>query len=156
MSEPVILVASGDLRPAANQLCWPAQKAVEDALAEQIRRLGREVRRGHPIDPEKGHGFIDSQQYGMEVFRQIPADAPLIVVEAVWQYSHHVLAGLLTHKGPILTVANWSGQWPGLVGMLNLNGSLTKAGVRYSTLWSEQFTDPFFRSQLRSWLQTGT
>ena len=72
MSQPVILVASGDLRPAANQLCWPAQKAVEDAVSEQIRRLGREVRRGHPIDPKKGHGFIDSQRYGMEVFRQIP------------------------------------------------------------------------------------
>ena len=36
----------------------------------------------------------------------------LIVAEAVWQYSHHVLPGLLTHRGPILTVANWSGQRP--------------------------------------------
>src|SRR5260370_20203582 len=34
------------------------------------------------------------------------------------------LSGLLTHRGPILTVANWSGTWPGLVGMLNLNGSM--------------------------------
>ena len=95
---------------------------------EAIRREGREVRRGHPYDPVKQHGFIDSQKHGMEVFREIPPDAPLIVVEAVWQYSHHVLPGLYTHRGPILTVANWSGEWPGLVGMLNLNGSLTKAG----------------------------
>jgi hypothetical protein len=29
--------------------------------------------------------------------------------------------------------------------MLNLNGSLTKAGVAYSTLWSEDFTDAAFR-----------
>jgi hypothetical protein len=28
--------------------------------------------------------------------------------------------------------------------MLNLNGSLTKAGVKYSTLWSADFTDDFF------------
>ena len=28
--------------------------------------------------------------------------------------------------------------------MLNLNASLTKAGVAYSTLWSEDFTDEFF------------
>ena len=54
-------------------------------------------------------------------------EAPLIVAEAVWQYSHHVLAGLTTHRGPILTVANWSGQWPGLVGLLNLNGSLRQS-----------------------------
>ena len=59
----------------------------------------------------------------------------------------------MNHQGPILTVANWSGQWPGLVGMLNLNGSLTKAGVDYSTLWSEDFSDDFFTSALGSWIQ---
>src|SRR5207249_3836472 len=67
----------------------------------------------------------------------------------------HVLAGLTTHRGPILTVANWSGTWPGLVGLLNLNASLTKAGVSYSTLWSENFTDAFFRNGLRQWLTEG-
>ncbi|HEX4170783.1 MAG TPA: fucose isomerase, partial [Bryobacteraceae bacterium] len=86
------------------------------------------------------------------VFRSIPESAPLVVVEAVWQYSHHILPGLTTHKGPILTIANWSGQWPGLVGLLNLNGSLTKAGVKYSTLWSEEFTDDYFLSRLKLWL----
>jgi len=91
----------------------------------------------------------------MDVFRSLDSRAPLIVAESVWQYSHHVLAGLTTHQGPILTLANWSGTWPGLVGLLNLNGSLTKAGVRYSTLWSEKFTDDFFKNQLRKWLTRG-
>jgi hypothetical protein len=89
---------------------------------------------------------------GMQVFSSLDTNAPVIVVEAVWQYSHHVLAGLTTHKGPILTVANWSGQWPGLVGMLNLNGSLTKAQVPYTTLWSDDFTDDYFTSRLKAWL----
>lgn len=120
---------------------------------EAIRRNGRDVRRGHPYRPEKGHGFIDSQKYGLEVFRQIPPEAPIVVVVAVWQYSHHVYPGLLTHRAPILTVANWSGQWPGLVGLLNLNACLTKAGVRYSTLWSADFTDEFFLDGLRRWLK---
>ena len=80
---------------------------------EAIRREGRDVQRGHAYDPAKGHGFIDSQKHGMEVFRNIPPNAPLIVAEAVWQYSHHVLHGLLTHRGPILTVANWSGAVAG-------------------------------------------
>src|SRR5208282_5786103 len=106
-------------------------------------------------DRQKRHGFIDSQKMGMEVFRRIDASAPLIVAESVWQYSHHVLAGLFTHHGPVLTVANWSGTWPGLVGMLNLNASLTKAGVKYSTLWSEKFSDPFFKNGLRQWLADG-
>ena len=66
----------------------------------------------------QGHGFISSQRMGIEVFRCIPPEAPVVVAEAVWQYSHHVLAGLRTHRGPILVVANWSGQFPGLVGLL--------------------------------------
>ncbi len=148
----IVLVASGDLRLSANQVCWAAQEKAEEAVMAAIRREGREVRRGHPYDPEKGHGFIDSQKYGMEVFRQIPAESPLVVCEAVWQYSHHVFAGLLTHQGPILTVANWSGEWPGLVGLLNLNAGLTKAGVKYSTLWSADFQDEFFVQGLRRWL----
>jgi hypothetical protein len=155
MFSPVYLVASGDLRPSANQLCWRAQKAVEDALGAALKRFDSEPRRAHPYLPEKGHGFIDSQRYGMDIFRKIPVDAPVIVIEAVWQYSHHVLAGLFQHKGPILTVANWSGQWPGLVGMLNLNASLTKAGVRYDTLWSKDFSDEYFLSRLKSWLEGG-
>ncbi len=153
MSQPVVLIASGDLRLSANQKCWPAQKRAEEAVMAAVRGEGREIRRGHAEIPEKGHGFIDGQKYGMEVFRQIPPDAPLMVVEAVWQYSHHVLHGLLFHQGPILTVANWSGEWPGLVGMLNLNGCLTKAGKKYSTLWSADFTDEFFLRGLRAWLK---
>jgi L-fucose isomerase-like protein len=152
MAEPVILISSGDLRLAANQKCWPAQERVEAAVTQAIRDAGREVHRGHPVDPVEKHGFIDSQKRGMEVFRKISPTAPLVVVEAVWQYSHHVLSGLYTHKGPILTVANWSGEWPGLVGMLNLNGSLTKAGVKYDTLWSKDFRDSFFLDGLRRWL----
>ena len=152
---PIQLIASGDLRLSANQTCWPAQHAMESALAAAVAAEGRELVRAHPYKEDEKHGFIASQREGIEVFRNIDPDAPLIVAEAVWQYSHHVLAGLTTHRGPILTVANWSGQWPGLVGMLNLNGSLTKAGVKYATLWSEDFTDDFFRTELRRWLKTG-
>jgi hypothetical protein len=151
----VLLISSGDLRLAANQTCWPAQKEMEAALAAAVKKEGFVLKRAHAVDKVKRHGFIDSQKMGMAVFRNIDPDAPLIVAEAVWQYSHHVLAGLTTHRGPILTVANWSGQWPGLVGLLNLNASLTKAGVKYSTLWSEEFTDAFFKQGLKQWLHSG-
>ena len=152
MSSSVFLIASGDLRLSANQMCWPAQKAAEDALIRAIQNLGPHVERAHPFVPEKGHGFIDSQRYGLEIFEKIPATAPVIIVEAVWQYSHHVLGGLIHHRGPILTVANWSGQWPGLVGMLNLNACLAKAGVPYDTLWSTDFSDAQFLKYLETWL----
>merc|ERR1711991_290858 len=57
--------------------------------------------------------------------------------------------------GPILTVANWSGEWPGLVGLLNLNASLTKMNKKYSTIWSVNFDDEFFLSKIEEWLKTG-
>ncbi len=153
MSEPILVVANGDLRLAANQACWPVQAQVEDSVRDAIRSLGHDVQRAHLYDPAKRHGFIDSQKRGIEVFRAIDPNCPLIVIEAVWQYSQQILPGLLGHRGPILTVANWSGQWPGLVGLLNLNASLRKAGKAFSTLWSVDFTDRFFVDGLKLWLE---
>jgi hypothetical protein len=154
-SKIVLLVASGDLRASANEVCWPAQHAMEKILAAAVAQLGYKLVRAHPYKPAQKHGFISSQKEGMAIFANLDPTTPLIVAEAVWQYSHHVLAGLISHQAPILTVANWSGTWPGLVGMLNLNGSLTKAGVKYSTLWSEDFSDDYFLTGLASWLKTG-
>src|SRR3989440_6647752 len=151
----VLLIANGDLRLLANQKCWAEQSKMEQTLRTALQREGYSLVRAHPYKDDQGHGFIGSQKEGMEVFRAIDPKAPLIVAEAVWQYSHHILHGLISHKGPILTAANWSGTWPGLVGMLNLNGSLTKAGVKYSTIWSEDFTDDLFTGYLQTWLAKG-
>ncbi len=154
-SKRITLIASGDLRLSANRNCWPEQEKMESAVIRAIEAEGYEIARGHPYDPLKRHGFIDSQTYGREVFKSIDPDAPLVIAFSAWQYSHHVLHGLTTHRGPILTVANWSGTWPGLVGMLNLNGCMAKAGISYSTLWSEDFSDDAFKAGLRSWLTEG-
>ena len=60
--------------------------------------------------------------------------------------------------GPIAG-RSWSWQLerdvPGLVGLLNLTASLTKAGVEYSSLWSVDFTDEWALDGLRTWLETG-
>jgi L-fucose isomerase-like protein len=150
-----VLIANGDLRLSANQVCWTAQAEMEAKIIAACAGEGVKVKRGHPYDPDLQHGFIWNQRMGMDVFKSIKPTTPLIVAEAVWQYSHHVLAGLRDHRGPILTIANWSGQWPGLVGLLNLNGSLTKMGVNFSSLWSEDFSDEFFLNGLREWIKTG-
>ncbi len=147
------MVASGDLRLSANQECWPAQAEMESALTAALAKEGLFVRRAHPYDESLRHGFIWSQRMGMDVFQSIPKESRVVVAEAVWQYSYHVLAGLRDHRGPILTVANWSGQWPGLVGLLNLNACLVKMGVRFSTTWSEKFSDDFFVSGVRQWVR---
>ncbi|WP_461165100.1 fucose isomerase [Arthrobacter sp. R4-81] len=152
----VYTVASGDLRLSANTAGWPTQQKLEADFSAAVERFGFQVHRAHEVDPETGHGFIDSQRAGLEVFRNVPATAPLVVVDAVWQYSHHVLAGLRSHQGPILIVANWAGDFPGLVGLLNLTASLTKAGVAYSSLWSKDFTDEWATEKVGEWLETGT
>jgi hypothetical protein len=151
----VYLIANGDLRLSANQNCWEEQSKMEAKLSAALASEGRELLRAHPFDESKGHGFIDSQKMGLEVFRGMDPQAPLIVAESVWQYSQHILPGLYTHQGPILTVANWSGAWPGLVGLLNLNGSLLKMGKPFSSLWSLDFNDDFFLNGLRRWLSKG-
>lgn len=149
------LIASGDLRESANTAGWPTQVALEAGVTSVFESLGWSVVRANSVDPVTGHGFISSQRMGMTVFKSIPTDAPLIVAEAVWQYSHHVLHGLRTHRGPILTVANFAGDWPGLVGLLGLNGGLTKMGRAYSTAWSVDFQDQWFIDAVQAWIETG-
>src|ERR1035437_5236801 len=152
----VVLVTSGDSRQSANRVCWPAQEELERKLTSCFLNEGVAVRRAFPVDLDAGHGFISTQRMGMDVFTGIDPNANLVFATAAWQYSHHVLPGMRSHRGPILTVANWSGQWPGLVGLLNLNGSLVKAGVPFSTLWSKDFTDEYFLTRLKEWIDHKT
>ena len=157
-AEPKTLyvVANGDLRLTTNVKTWAKQQEVEGQFAAAAAEAGWSVKRAHDVDPETGHGFIDSQKRGMEVFRSVPKDAPLVVVESVWQYSHHLLHGLRDHEGPILVVANFAGDFPGLVGLLNLTGSMIKAGIDHSALWSKDFTDDWFKGKFDEWLKKGT
>ena len=106
----VLMAASGDLRQSANETCWPAQEAMEKQIVDALAAFNVEVERAHPYDPVLRHGFIASQKQGLEVFAKVDPDLPIVVAEAVWQYTNHVLPGLISHRGPILTVANWSGN----------------------------------------------
>lgn len=151
----VYLITSGDLRESANIAGWAVQSEVERAVTRAFDTLGWAVARPFSVDPATGHGYISSQRMGLNVFANIPAEAPLVVAIANWQYSHHVLPGLRTHRGPILTLANFAPDWPGLVGLLNLNASLTKIGKPYSTIWSRDFTDEWFLRGLSEWTETG-
>jgi hypothetical protein len=150
------LVTSGDSREPANVASWPTQVELERIIATELDRNGWEVRRAAPVSEGAPHGFVSSQREGIEVFKSIPPEAPVVVAIANWQYSHHVLPGLRTHRGPVLTVANFSGRWPGLVGLLNLNAGLTKMGRDYSTLWTVDGTDKWFQEGIREWTASGT
>ena len=47
-------------------------------------------------------------------------------------------------KARILIVDDHPIVREGLVGLLNLNACLSKMGVKYSTIWSKDFSDEFF------------
>jgi hypothetical protein len=152
----ILLVTNADLRESANVECWPVQAKFEarlhDVLAE---KFGITLHRAHPVKADKGHGFISSQREGSDLFARIDPDAPVIVLLTAWQYSHHLAASLLHHRGKILLLANFDGTWPGLVGMLCLAGTLTSLGKPCARLWSENFDDAFFLDGLRRWLDGG-
>src|SRR5438874_10641054 len=86
-----VLIASGDHRLSANTVCWPAQRELERQAREAFGALGWTLERAGGEDYGQGHGFIDSQAKGREVFAKIHPEAPLVVAEAVWQYSQQVL-----------------------------------------------------------------
>lgn len=152
----ILLVTNADLRESANVNCWPVQEKFERKLSAVLaERFGLKVKRAHPIKTDRGHGFISSQREGSDVFEGIDPDAPVIVLLTAWQYSHHLAPSLVTHRGPVLLLANFDGTWPGLVGMLCMAGTLTSLDKPYSRLWSENFDDAFFLAGLGSWLKTG-
>lgn len=154
----VWLVANGDLRGTANDNAWPAQQALEKAITTAAAREGYEIVRANDlVKPlhDSGRNLISSQRQGLAVVGSIPSNARVLIAVATWQYSHHILGALEHHRGPILTVANWNGANPGLVGLLNLNGGLTKVGRRYSTTWTGDGSDAYFIGSLRQWLSSG-
>ncbi|MTJ80484.1 MAG: signal transduction protein [Telmatospirillum sp.] len=152
----VLLVTNADLRESANVNCWPVQEKFETLLARVLAEtFGVAVKRAHPVKTDLGHGFISSQREGCDVFEGIDPDSPVIVLLTAWQYSHHLAASLISHRGPVLLLANFDGTWPGLVGMLCMAGTLTSLGKPCSRLWSETFDDAFFLSGLGTWLKTG-
>lgn len=153
--QEILMVTNADLRESANLACWPVQQQFEIKLQAALERHGYRMRRAHPVDAQRGHGFISNQRQGSDLFAQIDADAPVIVLLTAWQYSHHIAPSLIHHRGPVLLLANFDGTWPGLVGMLCMAGSLTSLGKQYSRLWSVNFDDDLFEQGLATWLRNG-
>ena len=89
-NKQVYLVANGDLRLSANQMCWPAQKKMEQTLASAVADAGYQLIRAHPYKPKEKHGFIGSQKEGMAIFADMDPIAPVIVAEAVWRAGEKV------------------------------------------------------------------
>jgi hypothetical protein len=51
LAPAVLLVANGDLRQSANEVCWPAQHAMEQTLAAAVAKLGTNSSAPIPTSP---------------------------------------------------------------------------------------------------------
>jgi hypothetical protein len=151
----VQLIAGGDAHLPVNQAYWPGQETLEKTLSAVLEAEGVRIERMNLIKKNDGHGLISTQREGVEAFRKIDPEQPIIVAQGEWLSASTVLAGLTTHKAPILILSTWGSRSTGHLGLLNLSGALAKAGVKHSMLWSEDFTDAPFLSRLRQWLKNG-
>ncbi|MGO9598488.1 MAG: hypothetical protein ACLP7Q_10915, partial [Isosphaeraceae bacterium] len=87
-----------------------------------------------------------------------PVDDPLIGVFVHWCYGPHTTDGVVGKESPLLLASNFSGQWPGLVGLLNTGACLESLGRKFSRVWSdaEDWTaDEAFMARLGEWCATG-
>ena len=95
----VLLITSGDLRLAANQECWPAQREMEEKLTAAFAQKGIKLVRAHAYNEKEKHGFISSQRMGMDVFMNIhPGGAGWYLPRPRGSTRHHVLPGLRSHR----------------------------------------------------------
>src|SRR5215831_6989192 len=148
MGKPVFLFWPGDGRKAPNDL---AKRSIEKAtyqLDRALRKLGREPRR---VD-----GFISKPHESLEKLG--PITDPMIGVCVHWFYGPHTTEGVLGKDNPLLLASNFSGEWPGLVGLLNTGACLESLDRPFSRIWTDSpdwSADKHFMNRLAQWCETG-
>ena len=149
MKQKVALFWPGDGRDLPNQLAMPNITEATAQLEAALRRLGRQ--------PYVVEGFLAKPHHAIE--KLAPIDDPLIGVCVHWFYAPHTTDGVVGKDNPLLLASNFSGQWPGLVGLLNTGACLTSVGRRFSRIWTDQpkwTADEAFMTRLEQWCTSGT
>jgi L-fucose isomerase-like protein len=148
MSKKVALYWPGDARQIPNDLALPNLESTTIELERALKKLGR--------IPYRIPGFLSSPQHAIARLR--PVDDPLVGVFVHWVYGPHTTDGVVGKDNPLLLASNFSGQWPGLVGLLNTGACLTSLNRPHSRIWSTErdFTaDATFMERLDEWCSSG-
>ncbi len=149
MEKEVFLYWPGDGRKIPNDLATPSIEKTTRQLERALRKLGRQ--------PRLIEGFISKPHESIEKLG--PINAPMIAVCVHWFYATHTTEGVVGKDNPLLLASNFSGQWPGLVGLLNTGASLESLGRPFSRIWTdatEWSTDDVFMARLAEWCDTGS
>lgn len=148
MSARIAIFWPGDYRPRPNELARPN---IEQATAQLERALKKLGRSSYRIE-----GFLTRPHEAIE--RLGPVDDPMIGVCVHWFYGPHTTDGVAGKTNPLLLASNFSGTWPGLVGLLNTGACLESLGRPFSRVWTsaEDWTrDEAFMARLEEWCTTG-
>lgn len=144
----IALFWPGDARRVPNELATPNVLEATSQLERALRKLGRE--------PYRVEGFLEKPHEA--IAKLGPIDDPMIGVCVHWLYGPHTTDGVTGKDNPLLLASNFSGRWPGLVGLLNTGACLELLDRPFSRVWTDQpdfSADPAFMERLDEWCQTG-
>jgi len=144
----IALFWPGDGRDIPNQLALPSITEATNQMEKALKRLGRE--------PYLIEGFLTKPHHAMEKLG--PVEDPMVGICVHWFYGPHTTEGVVGKDNPLLLASNFSGQWPGLVGLLNTGACLESLGRPFSRAWtdaSDWTTDEAFMARLEEWCQSG-
>jgi L-fucose isomerase-like protein len=148
MARRIALFWPGDARAKPNELALPNVEDATKKLEKALAKLGRQTYRVP--------GFLAKPHEAIEKLG--PIHDPMIGVCVHWLYGPHTTEGVLGKDNPLLLASNFSGRWPGLVGLLNTGACLEMLERRFSRAWSsaDNFVDDdVFMARLEEWCQTG-
>ncbi|MEM9190961.1 MAG: fucose isomerase [Myxococcota bacterium] len=147
MASRIALFWPGDARRKPNELALPNVEEATLGLERALKKLGRSTYRVE--------GFLEKPHEAIEKLG--PIDDPMIGVCVHWFYGPHTTDGVIGKDNPLLLASNFSGQWPGLVGLLNTGACLESLGRDFSRIWTEQefSEDDAFMARLEEWCETG-
>ena len=148
MKQKIALFWPGDGRDIPNQLALPSIREATAQMEAALVRLGR--------DPYRVEGYLTKPHHAIEKLG--PVQDPMIGICVHWFYGPHTTEGVVGKDNPLLLASNFSGQWPGLVGLLNTGACLESLGRPFSRVWtdaSDWTADEAFMARLEEWCDTG-
>jgi L-fucose isomerase-like protein len=148
MGKKVALFWPGDARAKPNELAKPSILEATAQMEGALRKLGRE--------PYLVEGFLSKPHESIEKLG--PVHDPMIGVCVHWFYGPHTCDGVVGKDNPLLLASNFSGRWPGLVGLLNTGACLEMLGRPFSRAWTDApdwTKDDVFMSRLEEWCSSG-
>jgi len=148
MAKRVAVFWPGDYRAKPNELAVPHIERATGQLEAALKKLG--------CEPYRIEGFLTKPHEAIEKLG--PVDDPTVGVFVHWVYGPHTCDGVVGKDNPLLLASNFSGTWPGLVGLLNTAACLASLGREFSRVWTtadDWTADEQFMAHLDEWCRTG-